>query len=152
MFLVEQPALQVIKDSCIHYGMTYDGLKKGTTFLLGPGGKVGPIKLCGALNLFAFPTTFPTKPDCGWLLFDHIVDFHPNGKQTLVQFTNGFEIVIDLPVHLMENRYHMSTKLISKWTHTLAGKLYYELEGRTDGLYIHKLNQSDLNYTMDECE
>ena len=71
-YLVNQTPFEIMEDSCLYFGSTYNGRKEGARSILGAEYKV-PIIVDEADNLIVFPTTSPLSSDCIWISLNHLM-------------------------------------------------------------------------------
>ncbi|ALP38134.1 hypothetical protein ASL14_20090 [Paenibacillus sp. IHB B 3084] len=87
--------INLLKDTMLHYGSEYDGVRKAARLMTGYGNKI-PICISPILKLFMFPTrSSKTKSDI-WLMESQIASVITQGENTSnVLFYN--EITITVP-------------------------------------------------------
>lgn len=95
--------LELIKESCLRYGSSFEGRKTATRKLIGFSHKV-PISI--SPSIYLFPTTSPENPRCIWVAQEHIYDYKKgelNGT-TIVRFMNKRVISIPISINSFENQ------------------------------------------------
>ena len=110
-YIVKQKPFKIMEDSCIYFGSTYDGRKKGAKEILGADYKV-PIVIEDSNSIIAFPTASPTSENCCWISLKRVkkiekVDYN----NTKVIFDNNIEIIIDCSYRVFENQLSRASRL-----------------------------------------
>lgn len=145
--LVEQSPLEIIEFSMQKYAANYQGAKEASEYHLRIK-QVLPIKVCGKLDIYLFPTKNVKSLDCVWLCLDPIIHFERVDTRTMVHFTNGDKIEIDMPLSKLERQVNLTNQLRVRLTKVVAGKMVYHTSGCTDGMRLYKENQTDVNYRL----
>lgn len=119
--------IDIIKESCVSFGSTYEGRKAATRKLIGVTHKV-PIAISPLIYLF--PTSSPDNPHCVWVAHEHVLEYK-KGEQnctTIVRFTNNRLISIPISPSSFENQFFrtmmLRTKLTRKNTETNLNSIY----------------------------
>lgn len=103
---VRKPALHIIQESCLEYGVSYDGLKKAVKYHTSFRQKL-PIPVSIAKDVYMFPTHATTNHLCGWLSLRHITQIFPthkptrNSTSTWVRLADGKKLTIQQSYHTM---------------------------------------------------
>ena len=72
-YVVDQTPFNIMEESCMYFGSSYEGRKKGAKRILGAEYKV-PIVVEDSDNLIVFPTTSPHSKDCAWISLKRVKD------------------------------------------------------------------------------
>ena len=73
-FLIHQSPFQIMEESCMYFGSTYEGRKESARSILGAEYKV-PVIVEDTDNLIVFPTTSPKSDDCIWISLKRVKNF-----------------------------------------------------------------------------
>ena len=93
-FLIEQSPFQIMEESCMYFGSTYEGRKESARSILGAEYKV-PVIVEDTDNLIVFPTTSPKSDDCIWISLKRVKNFERiDNSNTKVIFDNNKEIIV----------------------------------------------------------
>ena len=110
-YIVKQKPFKIMEDSCIYFGSTYDGRKKGAKEILGADYKV-PIVVEDSDNLIVFPTTSPQADDCVWISLKRVKKIEKiDNNTTKVIFDNNLELIVDCSYRTMENQLSRASRL-----------------------------------------
>ena len=74
IFLVHQSSYQIIKNSCLYYGCSYDGRREGSKFLIGSDMKL-PIVIEERRNIIYFPTTSCIRDNSIWISYQNLIKY-----------------------------------------------------------------------------
>lgn len=109
-FLVSKTPTEIIDDSCKYFGSSYIGRHEGTKKLIGINYK-SPIIVEESREIIFFPTSSPRFVDCHWISLDKISNHESTFRGSLLKFTNGEEIEINISSLSLENQILRATKL-----------------------------------------
>lgn len=110
-YLVNQTPYEIMEDSCLYFGSTYNGRKEGAKNILGAEYKV-PIIVNEADNLIAFPTTSPLSSDCIWISLNHLKNYEKlDNFNTKIVFDNDKEIIVPNSFRSIENQVSRASRL-----------------------------------------
>ena len=109
-FLINKSTLEIIEDSCLYFGSTFEGRCKGTKKLLGYSYKL-PIIIEESKSLIFFPTASPRFNKCSWLSLHNVDKFVPLSNGTRVLFKNGSYFDLDHSYDSLENQLMRATRL-----------------------------------------
>lgn len=120
--------IDIIKKSCIYFGVDYESRKRGTRHLVGYNRKI-PIAIEPTTNVFFFPTISPTSAECIWISPELIEDIHRAGPQkTQIYFRNKQSHLFPVPYGTIEGQILktalLKTKLLQR-IETNERKLFY---------------------------
>jgi len=122
--------LEVVKNSCDYYGCDYESRKKGTSHLIGYTRKL-PIAIEPTSNIFFFPTTSPSRPDCSWISYDFIKEYSRVAPQkTKITFQNNQSHLFSAPYSTIEAQILRTSRLKTLLMQRIQSnerKLYYIL-------------------------
>ena len=110
-FLIEQSPFQIMEESCMYFGSTYEGRKESARSILGAEYKV-PVIVEDTDNLIVFPTTSPKSDDCIWISLKRVKNFERiDNSNTKVIFDNNKEIIVPVSYRTLENQISRATRL-----------------------------------------
>ncbi len=110
-YLVNQTPFEIMEDSCLYFGSTYNGRKEGARSILGAEYKV-PIIVDEADNLIVFPTTSPLSSDCIWISLNHLKNYEKlDSYNTKIVFDNDKEIIVPSSYRSIENQVSRASRL-----------------------------------------
>lgn len=112
IFYVNNSAMEIINDSCKYFGSSYNGRFEGTKKLTGISYK-SPIIIEETRNIIFFPTSSPRMNDCNWISLNNILNYTKNDKKTILVFSNGYNLELDISFNIMENQILRATRLDS---------------------------------------
>ena len=110
-FLIEQSPFQIMEESCMYFGSTYEGRKESARSILGAEYKV-PVIVEDTDNLIVFPTTSPKSDDCIWISLKRVKNFERiDNSNTKVIFDNNKEIIVPVSYRTLENQISRASRL-----------------------------------------
>ena len=110
-FLIEQSPFQIMEESCMYFGSTYEGRKESARSILGAEYKV-PVIVEDTDNLIVFPTTSPKSDDCIWISLKRVKNFEKiDNSNTKVIFDNNKEIIVPVSYRTLENQISRASRL-----------------------------------------
>lgn len=109
-FLVNKNSTDIIDDSCKYFGSSYLGRHEGTKRLIGINYK-SPIIVEETKEIIFFPTSSPRFNDCYWISLDKIINHYKSDRGSIIKFTNGDQIEINISSLSLENQILRATKL-----------------------------------------
>lgn len=116
IFHVNKNITQVMDDSCLFFGSSLDGRKKGTERLIGITYKA-PIVVEESHELIFFPTCSERyHKDISWIGLKHIRSYYPdeyNNQKTIVEFQNGMKIPFSIRYASIDHQILRATRLES---------------------------------------
>lgn len=153
--------LQIVRDSCTYFGVTYHGRKKGAALM---GYKsMPPICICSELGIYFFPLMSETRRDCTWLAHSHIRQWESAGeKHVLVHMTHGQRLKLSIHLSAFVNKvmrtaqyqHQMRTRITpypyqSAENHAAVGTYGYaqSLKVNERGTYSFSAESCDLSRT-----
>lgn len=112
IFIINKSTTEIIDDSCRFFGSSYLGRHEGTKSLIGINYK-SPIIIEETREIVFFPTSSPRFENCYWISLDKVKCHNKTTKGSIVKFTNGHEIEINISPASLENQILRATKLVS---------------------------------------
>lgn len=145
-FLVDMCPSDLIDHNLKYYGSSLQGASDGTKMILG---KIDmrPIVMNEKLGLYWFPSKSPSSKDCVWFALHHIKDYNKIGKKkTLVNFSNGSTIVIDISLTSFDKKVQRTYKLKGR----VEGRTSTSGSRITESHMIYHLNKKSqsINYEI----
>ena len=110
-FIVGKKINDIIEDSCLFFGSSYEGRRDGTKALLNCGIKV-PIIIEDSRNLILFPTlSFKNKNNI-WIVYNNVLDYRKYDlDNTLFMFKNNNDIKVNVRYNIVDNQMVRCLKL-----------------------------------------
>ena len=103
-FLVKKRIGDIIKDSCLFFGSSYEGRRDGTKSLLNCSIKV-PIILEDSRNLIIFPTHSFKNQNNIWVVYNNIVNYKKyDFENTVFMFRNNNDIKVNVRYNIIDNQ------------------------------------------------
>lgn len=132
--------MDIVKESCMNNGSTYEGRKMAARRFIGTVHKV-PIAISPLIYLF--PTTSPENPHCIWIAYDHVIGYKKGelNCMTIVEFSNNQLIPIPISPSSFKNqlvRTMMLKTKLSKMTSVEHSNSIYTSEA---GIQLSAENQ-----------
>ena len=112
LIIINKPPIKVIDDSCKYFGSSYEGRFKGTKDLMGISHK-SPIIVEETRRIIFFPTTSPRLDRCCWISLNNIDSYTKKGIDTIIKFSCGKELKIELSYGIIDNQILRATRLQS---------------------------------------
>lgn len=110
-FIVNNSTLNIIKDSCMFFGCSYEGRKDAVKNLIGVDMKV-PILLEESRNIIFFPTASCVKRNSIWISYQNLLKYIKfNDFSTILYFQGKKKIKIDIKYNLIDNQVVRCLKL-----------------------------------------
>jgi len=107
---ITKPIQEIIEDSCVYFGSSYNGRLEGSKKMLGFNYKT-PIVVEESNEIIFFPTTSPRNNDCHWISLNHIKEIKKTTKETKILFKSGQEINLNVSYNSLENQLFRATRL-----------------------------------------
>ena len=111
-FIVNCSPIKIVDNSCKFFGSSYEGRFYGTKTLTGITHK-SPIIIEESKKIIFFPTKSPRLNTCIWLSFNNILNYIEKGKESIITFSCGKEIKLDISYSIIDNQVLRSTRLES---------------------------------------
>lgn len=111
-FIVNQPALKIIDKSCRFFGSSYQGRFLGTKNLIGISHKA-PIIIEETREIIFFPTNSPRQDNCAWISLRHLQTYKKLNNTSILKFTGGHLINLDISYGTLDNQVLRATRLES---------------------------------------
>ena len=110
-YIIDQTPFDIMEESCLYFGSSYEGRKKGAKNILGAEYKV-PIVVEDSDNLILFPTTSPQSSDCAWISLKRVRNIKKiDSNNTKIIFDNDKEIIVDCSFRSIENQLSRASRL-----------------------------------------
>ena len=110
--IINKTPMEIIEDSCLYFGSSYNGRHTATKYLLGISYK-SPIIIEESKNIIFFPTNSPRQGDCCWISLRNIIDYKRNHKKSIIYFDHGKKIILDISYGSLDNQILRATRLES---------------------------------------
>jgi len=144
-FICAKKPLDIIKNSCIYYGASFEGRKEATIALTNMKNKT-PIIISHTLSLFYFPTASVHKPDCSWISLEHVLFYKRAQNNTcMITFRNRINYDLDISAHIFNNQMLKTTHLKNLITRKIEEmknpkKTYWQLSNLEELLAFERMN------------
>ena len=110
-FIVKKNIMEIIENSCLFFGSSYEGRKEGTKALLKCWIKV-PIIMEESRNLILFPTLSFKNEKNIWVVYNNLVDYKKYDlDNTLFLFKNNNDIKVNVKFDIVDNQVFRCLKL-----------------------------------------
>ena len=110
-YTIDQKPFNIMEESCIYFGSTYEGRKNGAKRILGAEYKV-PIVVEDTSNLIFFPTTSPHAEDCVWISLQRVKKIEKlEYNNTRIISDNDKEIIVNCSYRTIENQLSRASRL-----------------------------------------
>ncbi|MBE6153380.1 MAG: competence protein [Firmicutes bacterium] len=110
--IVNKTPMEIIEDSCLYFGSSYDGRHTATKYLLGISYK-SPIIIEESRNIIFFPTNSPRQYNCCWISLRNIIDYKRKYNYSIIYFDNGKNIQLNISYGSLDNQILRATRLES---------------------------------------
>ncbi|WP_462410367.1 competence protein ComK [Neobacillus sp. Marseille-QA0830] len=111
-FLVDRTPLQLLDDTLTSIGFDLKGAVTGAKSILDKKAKC-PIIVNPYLGICLFPTESPQNADCIWFNPKHIVKTTGFGKNTVVEMSNGYTMIVDSKVTAFNDKIQKAQQLLT---------------------------------------
>lgn len=111
-YIVNKPSFEIIEDSCMYFGSTYQGRYDGTKNLLGMSYKL-PIIIEESRNIIFFPTSSPRTKECIWVALTHLDNYSIDKNNAYISFKNGYKLKVNVSIFALENQVLRASRLES---------------------------------------
>ena len=109
-FTVVLSTMKVIDESCRFFGSSYEGRFNGTKCILGISNK-SPIIIEESSGIIFFPTSSPRLDSCSWISLNNIESYYKSDNKTIIKFSCGKEITLNLSYSIIDNQVLRATRL-----------------------------------------
>ena len=112
-FIINKVSLDVIKESCLFFGCSYDGRKEASKEILNIDMKV-PILVEESHDIIFFPVTSCINKNSIWISYQNLIKYNKvNDFSTVLFFKGNRKIKIDIRYNLVDNQVIRCLKLKS---------------------------------------
>ena len=110
-YIVRKSSYQIIKDSCLFYGASFEGRKEGTKSLIGINMKV-PIVIEDTNSIIFFPTNSCIRENSTWISYQNLLKYdYYNELSTVLYFKNNQKVFVGCKYNLIDNQVIRCIKL-----------------------------------------
>lgn len=110
-FIVNMSPLDIVKDSCLFFGSSFEGRKEGTKTLIECEIKV-PIIIEDSRNLIFFPTNSYKSSKNSWISYTNLLKYSKYGSATtLLNFKGNNDIKLGVKYNFIDNQIIRCIKL-----------------------------------------
>lgn len=111
-FIVDMIPLNIIKNSCLFFGCSFEGRKKAAKEILSIEMKV-PIMIEESRKIIFFPIV-DNNNSTSWISFQNLVKYYKLGKSaTTLYFGKDISVEVDVKYNLVDNQVIRSLKFYS---------------------------------------
>ena len=109
--IVNMKPFDIIKNSCLFFGSSYEGRREGTSSLLKCNIKL-PIIIEDSKCLIFFPTySFKNEKNI-WVSYNNLIDYKKyNANSTLFVFKNNNDIKVNVKQNIVDNQFIRCLKI-----------------------------------------
>jgi competence protein ComK len=131
-FLSPFKPLDIIKKSCLYYGVDYESRKRGTRQLIGYSKKLSII-IEPTYHIYFFPTVSPQLAECIWIAFEHVECYQRvSAQKTMIIFRNKQSHIFPVSISTIEGQMlrtsFLKTKLMQRIESNRKKSFYRALE------------------------
>ena len=116
-FYVNKGTTAIMEDSCLYFGSTLDGRRKGTQDMIGVNYKA-PIIVEESKEMIFFPTSSSRYHDSVWISLKHIHNYYMENNFLVIEFENQQKVYLKYSYGIIDNQILRATRLES----TLRGR------------------------------
>lgn len=110
-YIINMSPLEIVKNSCLYFGCTYNGRREAVKSLINVDMKV-PIIIEESKNIIFFPTSSCINKNAIWVSYQNLVKYSKlNDFSTILYFKNNKSIKIDIKYNLIDNQIIRCIKL-----------------------------------------
>lgn len=110
ILFINNTAINIIKNSCFHYGNSYEGRKNNSDRLIGTNYKQ-PIMIDNYAKMIFFPTRSIRDKDCFWISLNNLESFNKNNVYTEVKLKKNIKICLEISYFSLKNQIYRATYL-----------------------------------------
>ena len=114
---VNKGTTAIMEDSCLYFGSTLDGRRKGTQDMIGVNYKA-PIIVEESKEMIFFPTSSSRYHDSVWISLKHIHNYNMENNFLVIEFENQQKVYLKYSYGIIDNQILRATRLES----TLRGR------------------------------
>lgn len=114
---INESCTKIIENSCLFYGSTLDGRRKGTESMIGVKYKA-PIIIEESNELIFFPTSSTKANKSAWILLSAVKNYYVDNNILILELYNRQKIYLNYSYGVIDNQILRSTRLES----TLRGR------------------------------
>lgn len=112
-YIVNKKTFDIINDSCLFFGNTFNGKCLGTTNLIDCKIKV-PIIVEDSKCLIFFPSNSYKNFKCVWVSYNNMLKYSKyDTKSTMIYFKNNKNIIVEVKFNIIDNQVIRCIKLES---------------------------------------
>ncbi len=113
VFLVDREANDIIRDSCLYFGSSYEGRKEGTKHLINCEMKV-PIIIEDTKLIIVFPTCSYRNSNNMWISYKNLLKYAKlDSDNSVLYFKDNNNITINVRYNIIDNQIIRCIKLES---------------------------------------
>lgn len=110
-FIVNMSPLEIIKNSCLYFGCSYDGRRDGVKSIIGVDMKV-PILIEDSKHIIFFPTSSCINQSSIWISYQNLLKYSKVDEfSTMLYFRNNKNIKVTTKYNLIDNQVIRCVKL-----------------------------------------
>jgi len=110
-FVINKTPLEIIKESCLFFGCSFEGRRDSVKNILDINMKV-PIIIEDSKNIIFFPVSGCIKNDTTWISYQNLVKYSKKDKfSTVLFFRNNISFNVNLKYNLVDNQVIRCLKL-----------------------------------------
>lgn len=117
IFYVNKGTTAIMEDSCLYFGSTLEGRRKGTRDMIGVNYKA-PIIVEETKEMIFFPTSSSRYHNSVWISLKHIHNYYMENNFLVIEFENQQKVYLKYSYGIIDNQVLRATRLES----TLRGR------------------------------
>ncbi len=122
--LVEKLPYEIIKESCLFFGSSFEGRRDGTMALINCKMKV-PVIIEESRKILFFPTYSIENSNNMWISYNNMINFNKvDSKETVINFKKNKSIMVNVKYNLIDNQFVRCIKLDSVISNRFDKHLY----------------------------
>ena len=112
-YVINRLPLDIVKDSCLFFGCSFEGRKEAVKNMLNIDLKV-PILIEDSNNIIFFPISSCINKNSVWISFQNLIKYSKLDEfSTVLYFQNNKQVTIDVKYNLIDNQVIRCIKLNS---------------------------------------
>lgn len=105
--------ITLLDSSCIAHSSSLSGREAFTKKVLNSRSKL-PVAVSPKHGIFMFPTLSKRNKNCVWLSYYHIKNFYKVDDRSLVNFTDGTSIYVQVSESILDTQFKRTSQLIAQ--------------------------------------
>lgn len=112
-YIIKTVPLEIVKNSCLFFGCSFEGRKEAVKNILGINMKV-PILIEDSKNIIFFPVSNCINKNSIWVSYQNLLKYSKLDEfSTVLYFKNNKQLIVDVKYNLIDNQVIRCIKLDS---------------------------------------